>query len=77
MTEPNGRAKLFEYAILLQPKERIDAQGNDVTPPTELLVKPTVILVRDEKEATITAARAIPEAMIGRLAEVEIAIRPF
>lgn len=73
----NGRSKLFEYAIIYQPKERTDAQGNDTTPPAKLVVEPTQILCRDEKEATIQAARRIPEEYLSKLDEVEIALRPF
>jgi len=78
MSSTNGtRAKLFEYAIIYQPKERTDAQGNDTTPPAVLIVEPTQILCRDEKEATIQAARRIPEEYLTKLDEVEIALRPF
>jgi hypothetical protein len=42
-----------------------------------ILVEPTRILCADEKQAEITAARAIPEAHLAHLEEVEIAIRPF
>lgn len=73
----DGKSKLFEYAIIYQPKERTDAQGNDTTPRALLLVEPTRILCRDEKEAGITAAREIPEEYLARLDEVEIALRPF
>jgi hypothetical protein len=73
----NGRSTLFEYAIIYQPKERTDANGNDTTPPAVLLVEPTRILVRDEKEAGIQAARRIPDEYLSKLDEVEIALRPF
>ena len=72
-----GRSKLFEYAIIYQPKQRTDAQGNDTTPPAVLLVEPTRLLCRDEKEATIQAARRIPDDYLDKLDEVELAIRPF
>jgi hypothetical protein len=73
----NGKARLYEFAILYQPKERFDANGNDTTPPAEVLVEPTRILVRDEKEAMIQASRRIPEAYLAKLDEVDIAVRPF
>jgi hypothetical protein len=71
------RSILFEYAIIWQPKERFDANGNDTTPPAEVLVQPTRILVRNEAEARIRASREVPEAYLGKLDEVEIAVRPF
>jgi hypothetical protein len=71
------RAILFEYAILWQPKERFDANGNDTTPPAKVLVEPTRILVRNEAEARIQASRQIPEAYLDKLDEVELAVRPF
>jgi hypothetical protein len=77
MSETNGQARLYEYAIIYQPKERTDAQGNDTTPPAELLIEVTRVLVRDEKEAMIQASRRIPEAYLTKLDEVEIAVRPF
>lgn len=69
--------RLFKYAIIHQPKETKDAQGNDTTRPAKVLVEPTHILARDEKEAGITAARQIPDEYLDKLDEVEIALGPF
>lgn len=77
MSSTNGKSKLYEYAIIYQPKDRTDAQGNDTTPPAVILVEPTRILCHNEKEAEITAARAIPDEYLTKLEEVEIALRPF
>ena len=73
----NGRAQLFEYAIIWQPKERTDANGNDTTPASKVLIEPTRTLVRDQGEAMIQASRAIPNEYLDRLDEVELVVRPF
>lgn len=68
---------LYEYAIIHQPPQTTDAMGNDTTKPATVLIEPTYVLARDEKEASIIAARAIPEAYLGKLDEVQLALRPF
>lgn len=68
------RGRLFEYAILLHP---ITEDTTKAAPPSKILVEPTVILAASVDEAQMVAARAIPEAYIERLQEVEIAVRPF
>lgn len=77
MSSNGDRAQLFEYAVLWQPKERTDSNGNDVTPASTILVQPTRVLVKNEGEAMITASRAIPEEYLGKLDEVELVVRPF
>lgn len=71
------RSRLFEYAILFNPKEQKDAAGNDTTQPTRLLVEPTFALATSEKELAMKAARAIPEEFANKLEQVEIVVRPF
>lgn len=67
--------QLFEYAILLDPKE--DKDGS-VVEEGEVLVAPTSVLARDQAQATLIAARAIPEQyMNGALNRVRVAVRPF
>ncbi len=73
MTE-RTRSSLFEYAVLLHPESKDRTKEPE---PSEILVKPTVILAASENEAQMVAARAIPEEYVKRLPEVEIAVRPF
>lgn len=70
-------AKLFEYAIVHNPKPTKDAQGNDTTKPATLLVEPKHILARDEKEVAMRGAREIPDTHLDKLDEVEVLVRPF
>lgn len=69
--------KLFEYAVIYTPrntKEQIDA--GKVSKP-ELLVKITPVLARDEAEARMLAARAIPETHVDMLDQLTIVVRDF
>ncbi len=70
-------AKLFEYAIIHNPKATKDAQGNDTTAPSAILTDPTHILAKDEKEVAMRAARQIPDTYLDKLDEVEVLVRPF
>lgn len=62
--------KLFEYAILFVPKK--DSKGNP-----KLISGIKTVLAEDVAQATILAAREIPEDYISRLSEVQVAVRPF
>lgn len=66
-------AKIFEYACIHQPK----AKKDEPQPKATLIVDVTRVLAASEQEATIVAARAIPETYLDKLEEVEIVIRPF
>lgn len=66
--------KLFEYAAVYLPKER---KNDLVGDKAAIIVKPTVVLAKDEKEAMLKAARALPEDYVEKLNCVEIAVRPF
>lgn len=70
-------AKLFEYAVIHNPKATKDAQGNDTTKAATLIVEPTHIVAKDEKEVAMRGARAIPEDYLDKLDEVEVLVRPF
>lgn len=70
-------AKIFEYAVIFNPKATKDVNGNDTTLPSELLVPVTVVLAKDAAEVQLRAARAIPDAYTDKLDQVEIAVRPF
>jgi hypothetical protein len=68
---------LYEYAIIYNPRPTKDTQGNDTTPPSEIISPITSILAKSEQEVSIKAARAIPDKYLDKLDEVTIAIRPF
>lgn len=70
-------SKIFEYAIIWNPKETSDAQGNDTTQPAVLLQSPTVVLAKDAQQVAIIAARKIPEEYLNKLEEVDVCVRPF
>lgn len=69
-------AQLFEYAVLLD--EKRDKDGEE-TEPAEIVVQPTTVLAKDEAQAQMLAARAIPEEMIGngKLDRLVVVCRPF
>lgn len=71
------QSKLFEYAVVFDPKPQRDAAGNDVTPKAEILIAPTVVLAKTETEVQILAARGIPATHLDKLDQVQVCIRPF
>lgn len=64
---------LFEYAVIYNPSKKESKDGGKA----ELVVKPTTILAKSEKEANFVAARSVPETFADRLDQLEIAVRPF
>lgn len=66
--------RLFEYAVLFHPRspKKSDSNGN-----SQILVKPTTLLAKDEKVAVLLAAREIPQKFASKLDQVEIIVRPF
>jgi hypothetical protein len=73
----NQRPRLFEYAILYHPLRTKADEDEGREPKSQLLVQPTPLLANDQQEATLVAARQIPDAYLDKLSSVEIAIRPF
>lgn len=69
-------AQMFEYAVILD--EKRDKDG-EITEPAELVVPVTAVLARDEDQAQLLAARAIPEdiASNGNLDRLMVVVRPF
>lgn len=66
--------KLYEYAVIFTPR----AKGKDgERAKAELVVDVTRVLANSDKEATMLAARAIPDKYADKLEQVEIAVRPF
>jgi len=68
---------IFEYAILYTPPERVDAQGNEVPQSTVLVQDVTRLMARDATEATLLAAREIPNEYLSQMDRIEVAVRPF
>jgi hypothetical protein len=68
---------LFEYAVIYHPRTIKDPQGNETQGTDELLVKPTFILAKSDKEVAMRAARGIPEEYLDKLDRVEVCVRPF
>lgn len=69
--------KIYEYAVIHHPLATKEQQDRGEKPRSVLVVDVTRILARDEKEASMLAARAIPEDFTDKLDRVEIAMRPF
>ena len=69
-------ARLYEYAVLLE--EKRDKDGEVVDPP-EVIVPITDIVARDDAQAQMLAARAIPEEYVsnGKFDRLVVVVRPF
>ncbi len=68
-------ATMFEYAVILN--EKRDKDG-EIVEEGQLVVPVTAILARDEGQAQMLAARAIPEEyMNGKLDRLMVVVRPF
>ncbi len=70
-------ASLFQFAVIYNPKPTKDAQGNDTTPAAALLVEPTWKLAKSSQEVAMLAARAVSDAYLKQLDEIEVVVRPF
>ena len=68
--------QLFEYAIIADAKRDKDGE---VTEPAELIVPITTLMARDAAQATMLAARQIPETWTSseKIDRVKVAVRPF
>lgn len=68
--------QIYEYAVILN--EKRDKDG-EVTDDGEIVVPVTQVLARDEAQAQMLAARAIPDAMVnnGKLDRLMVVVRPF
>lgn len=71
-----AKGKLFEYAVLFHPKRTKDNVDAGTHPKSSVLVSPTVVVGQDT-EIPMIAARAIPEAYQDKLEDIEIVVRPF
>jgi hypothetical protein len=69
--------KLFEFAVIFQPIATREQEERGEEPEALLIVDVTRVLADSDKNAMMLAARAIPEQYAKRLAQCEIALRPF
>lgn len=69
-----AEVRLFEYAVILQPKE--DKDGEEVEP-GKVVVEPETILCKDPDQAGMIAARSIPDEFIDKLDRLTVVVRPF
>lgn len=66
--------RLFEFAAFYEPKSE---NGKESPEKPRIIVEPKTVLAKDEKQASLLAARSIPEEYVDKLEFVEIAVRPF
>ena len=68
--------KLYEYAVVLDEKRDKD---DDITDEARVVVSVTAVLARDDAQAQLLAARAIPEDYVtnGQLDRLTVVVRPF
>ena len=78
------RKRAFQYLIIHhRPASKEERESGKV--PESMFIgagdgdpgQPTTVLSIDERQAGIHAARAIPQAYLDRLDEIEIIVRPF
>lgn len=67
-------AKLFEYAVFKD--DKLDKEG-DITESAVVLVPPTTVLAKDDKQVGMLAARAIGDEHMDDLDRIQIVVRPF
>lgn len=69
-------ARLYEYAVLLEEKRDKD---DELVEQAEVIVPVTQVLARDDSQASMLAARAIPEQYVdnGKLDRLVVVVRPF
>lgn len=67
-------SKLFEYAVFKD--EKLDENGK-VVDAAVVLVPPTTVLAKDDKQVGIRAAKAISDDEMDDLDRIQIVVRPF
>ena len=65
--------KLFEWAIVLQPKYDKDGEKTE----EGKLIERGETLAIDQEQATLVAGRKIPEELMDKLERVTLVVRPF
>lgn len=72
-----AKGRLFSYAVLFHPKPTKDPAGNDTTPKSEILIKPTDILATTADQVGMVATRQIPKEYEDRLDLCEVIVKSF
>jgi hypothetical protein len=72
-----AKGKLFEYAVLYHPKATKEQTDAGETPKSEILISPVTIVALGPEQVATVASRAIPEAHMDHLENIEIVVRPF
>jgi hypothetical protein len=69
-------AELYEYSVICN--EKRDKDG-EVIEDAEIIVPVTSVVARDEGQAQMLAARAIPDEFVsnGKLDRLMVVVRPF
>lgn len=66
--------QLFQYAVIFNPSEKqVKEEGLE----SNLIVELQTVLAKDQDEATMRAAMAIPQAYKDKLSQIQIVVRPF
>lgn len=72
--------KLFQYAVILhqyEPAKEGEAVAGKIYKDSILIIEPTMMLAKSEKDVIFKVTRLIPEAHAENPDNVEIHIRPF
>jgi len=67
--------QLFEYAVIFKPKTKDGKEKTSEDP--KVIVPITTVMAENAAEVTLQAARQIPETYSKKLAQCEVAVRPF
>ena len=79
-TEENMKKRLYQYAVILHKFKDIagtTTSGSKEYDDSEMIIQPTYIIARNEKDLVFKVTRLIPDAHAENPDNVEILIRPF
>ena len=65
--------KAYQYLIIWNPTEQQEEDGQK----SKIVSEIRTILARDERSATLIAARDIPKEYLEQIDQIEVALRPF
>lgn len=66
--------KLYQFAVIYNPKSK---RKDEDAPKPSIIVPITNVLAENEQAAMLLAARAIPNEYADKIAECDVAVRPF
>jgi hypothetical protein len=72
-----AKGKLFQFAVLYHPNPTKEQTDRGESPKSEVIVEPSTLLAISEQQASVIAARKIPNNHIEHVEQLEIVIRPF